>query len=139
MKETYVDTGKVRFGYWHFAFLGQESFWAAEASECAAEQDAFWVYHDLLFERHGGENQGAFSKENLKAFANELKLDSQAFNDCLDNNTFSTQVQTETNNARSMGVTSTPAFVINGQAVMGAQPFEVFEQIIEQELAKTSP
>jgi len=129
----------VRFGYWHFAFLGTESFWAAEASECAAEQDAFWEYHDLLFDRQAGENQGAFKKENLKQFAVDLELDTQAFNECLDNGKFSTQVQTESSNARSLGVTSTPAFVINGQAILGAQPFEVFEQVIEQELAKANP
>ncbi|RME42104.1 MAG: DsbA family protein, partial [Chloroflexi bacterium] len=58
-----MQTGVVRFGYQHFAFLGTESEWAAEASECAGEQNAFWEYHDLLFERWGGENQGAFNKD----------------------------------------------------------------------------
>lgn len=133
-----MATGKVRFGYWHFAFLGQESFWAAEASECASEQDAFWEFHDLLFERHGGENQGAFSKENLNQFAADLGLDTDAFSKCLDEGVNSTLVQTDTNNARSLGVTSTPAFVINGRPVVGAQPYETFVQIIEEELAKTS-
>ena len=43
-------TGEVRFVYRHFAFLGEESVWAAEASECAAEQGKFWEYHDILYE-----------------------------------------------------------------------------------------
>ena len=50
----------------HMAFLGQESQWAAEASECAADQDAFWPYHDKLFASQSGENQGAFNKDKLK-------------------------------------------------------------------------
>ena len=124
----------MRFGYWHFAFLGQESAWAAEASECAADQDAFWEYHDLIFERHAGENQGAFSKENLKLMAIDLGLDSAAFDECLDSGKYTQQVQMDAQTARQLGVSSTPAFVINGVAVMGAQPFTVFEQAIEAEL-----
>jgi protein-disulfide isomerase len=114
--------------------LGPESAWAAEASECAADQDAFWEYHDLIFERQAGENQGAFNKENLKQMAVDLGLDSAAFDECLDSGKYTEQVQMETQTARQLGVTSTPAFVINGVAVMGAQPFAVFEQAIEAEL-----
>ncbi len=58
IEEAYIRPGKVRFGYLHFAFLGPESVWAAQASECAAEQEAFWAYHDLLFARQAGENRG---------------------------------------------------------------------------------
>jgi predicted DsbA family dithiol-disulfide isomerase len=64
----------------------------------------------------------------------DLGLDSEAFDECLDSGQFTQQVQLETQTARQLGVTSTPAFVINGVAVMGAQPFEVFEQAIESEL-----
>ena len=124
----------VRIGYWHFAFLGQESQWAGEASECAAEQDAFWEYHDYLFDNHGGENRGAFSKENLKRFADELGLDTEAFNECLDSGRHTQIVQSETASGQQIGIQSTPSFLVNGQPVIGAQPFEAFEQVIEQEL-----
>jgi protein-disulfide isomerase len=119
----------------HFAFLGPESQSAAEAAECAADQDAFWEYHDLLFESQSGENRGAFSTDNLKTFAEQLDLDTGQFNECLDSGKYTTLVQNETAAARQLGVQSTPAFVINGQAVIGAQPFDVFQQVIEQELA----
>ena len=125
----------VRIGYWHFAFLGQESQWAAEASECAADQEAFWEYHDYLFDNHGGENQGAFNKENLKRFADELGLDTAAFNECLDSGRYAQVVQSETTAGQQLGVQSTPTFLVNGQPVVGAQPFEVFEQVIEGLLA----
>ncbi len=115
----------------HFAFLGEESLWAAEATECAAEQDAFWEFHDYLFDNHGGENQGAFSKENLKGFAEILGLDTAAFNECLDAGRYTEIVQLQTQAAREIGVQSTPTFLVNAQPLIGAQPFEAFQQVIE--------
>ena len=126
----------VRFGYFHFAFLGPESQWAAEASECAAEQDTFWEYHDRLFDSQSGENQGAFSKDNLKQFAADLGLDTQAFDECLDSGKYAATVEDETQSAQSLGVRSTPSFLINGRPVVGAQSFEVFQQYIEEENKK---
>ena len=122
----------MRFGYWQFAFLGDESKWAAEASECANDQGKFWEYHDLLFENHAGENQGAFSKDNLKKFAADMSLDTAAFNECMDSGKYTDLVQSQSDAASNLGVRSTPSFVINGQPVIGAQPFETFEQIIQQ-------
>jgi len=129
----------VRVGYWHFAFLGAESFSAAAASECAGDQDAFWEYHDLLFKSQNGENKGAFADEKLKQFAADLNLDTNAFNECLDSGKYTQLVQEFTQTAQSMGVTSTPAFLVNGLAIIGAQPFEAFVQAIDQELAKAKP
>ena len=121
----------VRIGYWHFAFLGSESQWAGEASECAAEQDAFWQYHDFLFDNQAGENRGAFNQDNLKRFAQQLGLDTQAFNECLDSGKYADQVLAETKAAQQLGVQSTPSFLINGQPVIGAQPFEAFQKVID--------
>ena len=124
----------MRVGYQHFAFLGPESQWAAEASECAAEQSAFWEYHDLLYERQAGENQGAFNKDNLKQFAGDLGLDTAAFNTCLDSGKHADLVSTETAMIQSLGVRGTPAFLINGRPLVGAQPFQAFQEAIEAEL-----
>jgi protein-disulfide isomerase len=131
-----VDTGKVRFGYLNFAFLGDESQWAAEAAECAGDQNAFWEYHDYLFSHQNGENQGAFSKDNLKAFAADMKLDTTAFNTCLDSGKYTQLVTDQTNLGRGLGVQSTPTFAVNGQPVVGAIPFESFKQTIDTLLAK---
>ena len=114
-------------------FLGAESQWAAEASECATEQDAFWEYHDGLFARQSGENQGAFRKERLKQLAADLGLDTAAFNACLDSGKYAQLVRDETAAAQSLGVQKTPTFIVNGQPLLGAQPFEVFQRLIEQE------
>jgi protein-disulfide isomerase len=135
IQENYVANGKVRFGYLHFAFLGEESVWAAEASECASDQDAFWEYHDLLFESQSGENQGAFNKDKLKEFAAQLNLDTDAFNECLDTGKYTELVNNQKTTAQQLGVRSTPTFAVNGQAVVGAQPYENFKTIIDDLLS----
>jgi protein-disulfide isomerase len=121
------------------AFLGDESRYAAEASECAADQDAFWEYHSKLFTSQNGENQGAFNKDKLKEFAADLGLDSQAFDDCLDSGKYTQAVQEATQIAQSLGVRSTPAFLINGTPMLGAQPFQAFQEVIDQALAESTP
>ena len=132
----YVKTGIVRIGYQHFAFLGEESGWAAEASECADEQGAFWAYHDKLFSSQAGENKGAFTKDKLKQFAGELKLNTAQFNGCLDTGKYASIVMAETASLQSLGVESTPTFLINSRPIAGALPFEAFQQIIESERNK---
>ncbi len=133
--EKYVQTGKVRFGYQQLAVLGPESVSAAEASECANEQGAFWPYHDKLYASQQGKNQGAYSKENLKAMAAELKLDTAHFNQCFDARKYAGTVAAETDTGKSMGIRATPTFLVNGQVFQGALPFEEFEKVIDQALA----
>lgn len=116
------------------AFLGDESLWAAEASECANDQGKFWEYHDALFANQSGENQGAFSRERLKLLALQLRLDPAAFDPCLDTSQKHDLVAADTAFAQSLGVRSTPTFVVNGQPLVGGQPFEVFQQILADEL-----
>ncbi len=126
----YVQSGQVRFGFWNFAFLGPESTWAAEAAECAADQGKFWEYHDKLYSSQMGENQGAFNKDNLKAFAAELGLDTQAFNACLDSGKYTALIQEDANTAGAYAH-SAPTFLVNDQSIVGAKSFEVFRQVIE--------
>jgi protein-disulfide isomerase len=135
INEQYVNTGKVRFGFIHFVFLGDESQWAAEASECANDQNAFWEYHDYLFAHQSGENRGAFNKENLKKFAVALNLNSEKFNQCLDSGKYTDLVKSETSMAQNLGVSSTPTMVINGKVLLGAQPFATFQQVIDSDIS----
>jgi protein-disulfide isomerase len=131
----YIDKGKATLVYKHTAFLGPESSWAAVAAECAADQNRFWEFHDLLFSRQNGENQGAFNKDKLLSFAQELKLDLARFEPCLNNEETLARVQADIQEGRQAGVTGTPTFFINGQKVAGAQPYEQFRAIIEPLLA----
>lgn len=68
----------------------------------------------------------------MKGFAAELDLDTEAFNECMDSGKYTQAVQEMSQVARQIGVQSTPSFAINGQAVIGAQPFDVFQQIIDE-------
>lgn len=121
----------MRFGYLNFAFLGDESQWSAEAAECAGDQNKFWDFHDYLFSHQNGENKGTFSKDNLKAFAADLGLDTDAFNTCLDTGKYTQLVKDQTSLGQQLGISSTPTFAINGQAIVGAQSFDTFKQKID--------
>lgn len=136
LRENYIKTGKVKFIYRDFAFLGQESFWAANAARCAGEQDKFWQYHDYLFNNQHGENQGAFSKSNLKSFASALNLDKEKFNACLDGDKYISKIQKQTKSGGEAGVQGTPAVFINGKIYVGALPTATFIQLIDSELKK---
>ena len=132
----YVDTGKVKFAYRHYAFLGQESTDAALASECANEQEKFWEYHDYLFNNQKGENQGAFSVENLKQFAATLGLNTGQFNTCMDSKKYADNVTKDQEEGTKAGVNGTPATFVNGLLISGAAPYSTFKETIEQELNK---
>lgn len=121
----------MRLEFKQFAFLSADSVTAAEASLCAADQDAFWPYHDMLFA-----NQGSFSDSDLKRYAETLDLDTGVFGSCLDGGKYTQEVRDQLAEGRAKGVTSTPTVLINGVMVAGAQPFEAFQLVIEEELAK---
>ena len=134
--ETYVKSGEAAFIWRDFAFLGEESFRAAEAARCAGEQGKFWEYHDHIFNNQKGENEGAFADTVLKKFAKELGLNETTFNSCLDSKKYRKQVEEQSDEGRALGVSGTPTTFVNGKAISGAVPFATFQQAIEAELKK---
>jgi len=135
IREQYVDTGKIRFAYKHLAVLGPDSVRAAEASECAAEQDTFWDFHNAVF-LDQAQNHTQLNVENLVSLADGVGLDTDTFRECLESGRYTNQVNQESMVVRNLGVNGTPGFVVNGVYIPGAQPFEVFQQVIDEELAK---
>lgn len=142
--ENYVKTGKVKFVYKDFAFLGRESTRAAEASKCARDQGKFWEYHDFLYKYlsdnyydkgQNGENVGAFSDSNLKRFARDLGLRVDEFDTCLDAGKYADAVSKDVEDGRVAGVTATPTNFVNGIIIQGAVPYATFSQAIEEALA----
>ncbi|MBI5877666.1 MAG: thioredoxin domain-containing protein [Chloroflexi bacterium] len=124
MAANYQDKGKVQIIYRHFAFIGGESFVAANASECAADQNKFWEYAGLVFKRQSGENKGQFSAANMKKWAADVPgLDTAAFGACVDSNRNDGIVRQDTAEGQRRGVTSTPSFFVNGKKydIGGAQ------------------
>ncbi len=136
LKSKYVDTGKIKFVYQDFAFLGADSTTASEAAQCAEEQGKFWEYHDYLFNNQGTENTGWATADHQKEFAKALKLNTSKFNQCLDKHTYAQEVQDQTSAGRSYGVTGTPTVFVNGNMIVGAQAANVFTQAIDAELNK---
>jgi len=137
IREQYINTGQVRFVYKHFAILGPESNRTAEAAECAAEQGQFWEYHDLIFTDQTT-TRSVFNDDALTRLAGDLGLETTAFSDCLASGRYANQIQRESQAASALGLRGTPGFLINGVFVSGAQPFETFQQIIEEQLQAAS-
>ncbi len=128
IEKNYIWPGKVRLVYRHLALLGPPSVQAAIASECAQAQGKFWPYHDRLFSSAG---LFPFTTGNLKRYAEELHLDSARFDACLDGQRPRDKVEQETIIGRMIGMSGTPGFLINGGRLIGAQPYEIFEGILE--------
>ncbi len=129
IEDKYVNTGKVKVVFNHFAFIGDESTRAAEATECANDQGKFWLFVDTLYNNQAGENQGAFSDANLGKFAQQLGLDMDKYRACMSNHTHLAKIQTSTQTGSARGVNSTPTLFINGQMVRGAITLAKFESI----------
>jgi protein-disulfide isomerase len=141
--QNYVNTGKVRFVFRDFAFLGPESTAAANAAQCANDQGKLWAYHDALYtgkvaddKKGGGENDGYFSAAQLVKLGQQIGIsDMTKFTGCVQNSSNASVVSQGQADAASQGVNSTPTFYINGTQVLGAQPFGQFQTIIEAALA----
>jgi len=129
VREVYGDD--VRFAFRHFPLsFHEQAPKAGEAVACAGEQDKFWEMHDRLWE-----SAGKLQPADLKEHAVALGLDPGAFGQCLDSGRHAAVVGRDTAAGAQLGVSGTPAFFINGRPLTGAQPFEAFAQVIEEELA----
>lgn len=134
IEEEFVSTGQVKIQMRPVAILGEESGLAAQAAECANDQERFWDFHDTLYANHGGENRGAFSSENLKLFAEALELDTAAFDSCLDSGKYASKVGDDTEVARQMGISTVPTIFVNGRVVAGATDADKMRAAIQEEL-----
>lgn len=159
LKSKYISTGKIKFVYQDFAFLGPDSNTASEAAHCAADQNKFWQYHDYLFGHQGQEGSGWATVDHQKQFAQGLGLDTAQFNQCLDSGKENQEVLNETAAGKSYGVSGTPSVIVfkgtdtsidvgyiqaqlqqqknvvtlpNGNVfIVGALPLQQFEQAID--------
>jgi len=127
---------QVRFVYKDFPLYGlhDSAAPAAEAANCAGEQGKYWEYQDKLFSMEMKLETGSYKK-----YAQDLSLDSAKFEECLSSRRYEAEVKADYDFAARMGIQSTPTFFINGLALVGAQPLEVFRDLLDQELAGKIP
>jgi protein-disulfide isomerase len=130
IKKKYGTKVKVAFKNFPLPFHNHAEQ-AAVAGLCANEQgsDYFWKMHDEMFI-----NQDALDAEGLKKTAKKIGLKMDGFEKCLAENKYLAQVKADMEEARKVKVKSTPTFFINGKLINGAQPFEVFSELIDEEL-----
>jgi protein-disulfide isomerase len=141
--ETYVGAGQVYYVFRHFPFLDdnairKESDQAANASMCAAEQNRFWEYHDIVFANWKGENIGAYSDNRLIAFAKSIGLEMSAFNACFEDNRYEADIKADLEKGQSLQVSGTPSVFVNGKILTpGFVPsFEQISQAVDAALAE---
>ena len=131
IRETYGDRVRIVWKDFPLTQIHPQAFKAAEAAHCAREQGKFWEYHDRLFA-----NQQALQVDDLKQHASALKLDTAKFNDCVDSAKYAERVQAQMGVGAALGVNSTPAVFVNGRLLSGAQPYETFAAVIDEELER---
>jgi protein-disulfide isomerase len=126
--KTYGD--KVRIVHRDFPLpIHAHARQASEAANCANAQGKFWEYHDKLFAADD------LSDDKLKTLAGDLGLDRAKFDECFDKQQFKKAIDQDIADGTVAGVSGTPAFFINGHLLSGAQPFEKFKEVIDEELA----
>jgi protein-disulfide isomerase len=132
VREVYGD--RIRWVFRHFPLdFHAQAQKAGEAAACAGDQGKFWEMHDLLWQ-----NTARLQVADLKAHAATLGLDVAAFAQCLESGRYDGLVEADTAAGQGYGVSGTPAFFVNGRPLVGAQPFEAFAQVIDDELQRAS-
>ncbi len=129
---------KVRFTYKNFPLpMHPWAEPAAIAAECALQQkpEAFWKLYNFYFQNQRDINPQNLKDKSLEALKDD-GIDATKFSDCFDNKKTLDIVKAQQAEGGSVGVNGTPAFIINGRLVSGAQPFDNFKAVIDDELAR---
>jgi protein-disulfide isomerase len=128
-------SGKVKLVFRDFPLVAihPQARRAAQAARCANDQGKFWEYYDVLFDQSPRLNLA-----DLKRYARQVGLDAAKFETCLSSETHKAAVQKDLDEGKKLGVTSTPAFFINGRPLSGAQSLEAFSRVIDEELARAA-
>ena len=134
IKENFIDQGLVYYIFKDFPLINlhPQAVKAAEAARCAGDQDAYVEMHDQLFASQGEWSGKSNASDLFIGYAEELGLDSADFAACLESGRFESAVMQDLDEGTQLGVNGTPAFFINGYSMSGAQPYQIFEQAINQ-------
>ena len=134
--DNYIETGKVNLVFMDLPFLGRDSITAAQATYCADDQGKYWEYHETLYNFQEAIDNGWASKDRLVAFASNLDMNVDEFNDCMDEKKYAKRVKANYDESQRFGADATPTFLIISpdgkiKKITSAQPYSVFSQVIE--------
>ena len=133
----YVDRGELRVEYRDVNIYGEDSERAARASLAAAMQGKHAEYHARLFADSEIRSSGELDQESLVALAEELGLDAEQFEADMDSEEVEATISENAQQGIDLGAMSTPAFIVGGTPTVGAQPTEVFTQLVDEALAES--
>lgn len=140
IEQEYIESGQVYLVFHSVGgMLGSPAtLQAAEGAYCAADQNVFWPFHDLIFANQVTlfQNRNADISGTLVQFAELLELNPDQFDTCLAERKYQNLAAQDEVDATQKGITGTPTFIVNGVLLRGNQSFEYFQQVIEEELAK---
>ncbi len=141
IEQEYIESGQVYLVFHSVGGLlgSPATLQAAEGAYCAADQNAFWHFHDLIFANQATlfQNRNADISRTLVQFAEILELNPDQFEICLTERKYKELAAQDEIEANQKGINGTPTFTVNGVLLRGNQPFENFQQVIEEELVKT--
>ena len=135
LKKNYIDTGKVRWVVLDMPLsFHKDAQFASQAAHCATEQEKFWDLRELLFQ-----NQKQLLPEHIAQYAEQVGIQAEAFNQCINSNRYKETIQRDIAEAQKQRITGTPTFVVgvsapdvvSGKRIVGAQHYNVFSAEIE--------
>jgi protein-disulfide isomerase len=132
LEKKYGNKIKIAYKNYPLPFHSQAHF-AAEAAMCANEQNVkfFWKLHDGMFA-----DQTKLDKESIIQLAKKAGVKEADFKTCLESSKYKAKVDEDVAAGQKIGIKSTPTFFINGKLISGAQPVDIFSEVIDEELAK---
>ena len=147
--KNYVETNKVKIVFKDLIVTpGKDSMYAAHAAHCAKDQGMFWKYHDMLYNNWEGESTGWVTTDNLNKFAKNIGLDINKFSKCMSEDKWMELINASKDDANALGITGTPSFFLITSwqetdeqpneitRIHGAQPYDVFKELIDSQLKK---
>ncbi|GAA4301583.1 disulfide bond formation protein [Blastococcus sp. MG754426] len=134
--DRFVEDGTLRLEWRDFPYFGEQSVQAARAARAAGEQGAFWEYHDAVYALGFPPNSGQLTDDVLLGLARDLDLDVDRFTAAMQSQETLDAVTADFREGQQLGIAGTPAFLLNGRPIMGAQPTDTFVAAIEQAAAE---
>lgn len=144
LRENYIDKGNVKIEFKNLAFIGPDSFRAAEGAYCANKQNKFVEYHDAVYDYmwfnyyksgdYSAEFDNVLTVNKLKEISGPLGIDPIQLQDCIESGEAKKYVDADLSNARQVGANGTPYFIVGNQAVNGPQPYSIFKTLVDIQL-----